>query len=96
MDSRCTLLLLKSHNGQLLSLEEQYAVLSNLRGIECLMNYHDCCQGEDAAMGPVFGHGHGDRSKELLTLGRELIAADPEIWFDNDKKSFRLRYGEKL
>lgn len=96
MDSRCTLLLLKSHNGQLLSPEEQYAILSDLSGIECLMNYHECRQTEVDAMEPGFGDGHGARAQELLMLGRELIAEDPDVWFEVNQQAFRPRYRETL
>jgi hypothetical protein len=79
---------------QLLSICEQQAVLNDLMGLECLINYRDC----QATMGDAIEHGFGDadekRSRELLAIGRAIIEKDPDLWSDESKKEFNLRYGE--
>jgi len=79
-----------------LSIHEQKAVLADLQGIDCLINYHDCKEVEADAIEPGWGAANGKRSLELLALGREIIARDPEIWTESQKKPFELRYSEKV
>lgn len=78
-----------------LSLCEQRAVLADLMGLECLINYHDCQETMADAMEPGAGKSNEARALELLKLGREIIAKDPDIWFDEQKVSFKLRHSEK-
>ena len=78
----------------LLGIYEQRAVLADLTGLECLINYHDCAEVEGDAIEPGWGANDALRSLELLRMGREIIATDPDIWSDTQKAAFKLRHSE--
>lgn len=82
-------------NAELLTAHEQKAVLADLMGLECLINYHDVQETEYDAMEPGAGSSNAARALELLAIGRTIIAEDPEIWFDEQKAAFALRHSEK-
>jgi hypothetical protein len=83
-------------DAPLLSESEQRAVLSDLMGLECLLNRHDCWITEADArdMSECVPH-HEKRVSELLAIGRAIIAQDPECWHDEQKDAFKLRYSER-
>ncbi|MES2950245.1 MAG: hypothetical protein V4858_17010 [Pseudomonadota bacterium] len=83
-------------DAPLLSEDEQRAVLSDLMGLECLLNRHDCWITEADArdMSECVPH-HEKRVSELLAMGRAIIAQDPECWHDEQKDAFKLRYSER-
>jgi len=78
-----------------LSKSEQEAVLKDLRGLECLINRHDCWEVEADAMGAdECSPHHQKRIAELLAMGRAIIAEDPDCWSDEQKEPFKLRWSE--
>ena len=79
----------------LLSESEQRAILRDPVAIACLIGHHDC---EDAAS-DAFGIGdakyHERRALELLAIGRAVIAEDPDLWTEAERKHFAPRYSER-
>ena len=84
-----------SQEPNLLSIHEQRAVLADLMGLECLINYHDAQEAGADAMEPGWGAANARCALELLTIGRAIIAADPDLWHDEQKAAFALRYSER-
>lgn len=78
-----------------LSTYEQRAVLADLMGLECLINYHGCKQVEADAIEPGAGSFHEKRALALLAIGRKIIDEDPDIWSEAEKKPFDLRHSER-
>ncbi|RYF31380.1 MAG: hypothetical protein EOO23_02765 [Comamonadaceae bacterium] len=79
-----------------LDLSEQKAALKNPVIIAALIDQHDCWMTEaDAFDMSECVPAHEARVLELLTLGRAIIAKDPEIWTDDVKANFKQRYSEK-
>ena len=82
---------------QPLSVSEQKAMLADLRGLECLIDRHDCwiveADGRDMSECTPF---HESRIAELLAVGRAMIAADPGQWHDHQTAPFKLRHGESV
>jgi len=81
---------------QLLNECEQKAVLRDLMGLECLINYHECEEVGADAMEPGMGAGNARRALELLAIGRGIIAEDPDLWFEEQKAAFKLRHREAV
>lgn len=86
---------MSNHTPSLLTEWEQRAVLADLMGLECLINYHDCQEVAGDAIEPGWGNGNARRALELLKLGREIIAADPDLWHPEQKAAFSLRFSER-
>ncbi|BEP44095.1 hypothetical protein [Variovorax sp. V15] len=81
--------------AQVLDTHEQRAVLADLLGLECLINYHDAQEAGAEAIEPGLGKTDARRVLDLLKLGREIIAEDPELWTDEQKRVFELRFSER-
>lgn len=74
---------------------EQRAILRHPVAIACLIGHHDCEEAGADAAEPGLGSYHAKRVLELLAIGRAVIAEDPEIWPEEERKEFALRYSER-
>ena len=70
-------------SGAALSPKEQAAVLSDLTGIEVLINHHEveALKADAADMHEHF-LAHNTRIEDLRGLGQQLIANAPELWVE--------------
>jgi hypothetical protein len=72
-----------------LSEYEQKAILSDLAGLESLMDYHFCEETKaEAFAGDGAGNWHRDKALQYRALGIAIINEDPELWHESAKAPF--------